>query len=248
MELEAHKKEQVQGVKFTISVLITLLILINGCNSQNIITGRWIDRTSPVITGVGIVYLFNKDNTFERVNYSHLDTKEKFKGDYLIKSDTLILEYLGYESSNLQQYIIKNKPIKSQINSGQYLNTLIANITVVNEKNEPFLGVNLMLRNENENPVVPFISDSEGKIAELNIYDRYINSFHFSFIGYQDVSINTQELFSYENNIKVILYSDSLKYNTTTFKEKYFIKKFESKEMLLLSLDNNKRRIWILGK
>jgi len=136
----------------------------------------------------------------------------------------------------------------SPINGSLYPNVLTVNIIVVNEKDEPFPGVDITLRNEHEKLIIPYISNREGKISQLNIYDKYIANIRFSFIGRMGVSINTQELFGYENDIRVILHSDSLKYNTATYKEKYFIEEIEEEKMVLFNLDSKKRRVWVFEK
>jgi len=247
MEIQKHKKEAMRVVNTILSVAITILVFVNNCNSQSKIIGKWIDTMNGV-GGTSNVYFFNEDNTFEQIKYYHLDRTEKFKGRHLINSDTLILEYVGYDIPNLQQYFIKSKPIKPSINDKLYPNALTADIIVVNENNEPFPGVNLMLRNENEYPIIPFITDRQGKISVLYIYDRYVDSFYFSFIGRQDVSIDTQELFGNKSDIKVILYSDSLIHNTSSYKKEYLIVEKENKKIIMLELDNNKRKVLILKR
>jgi len=112
MEQLKLKKVQMQGVKIILSVVITFLTFTTDCNSQSNIVGTWTDIKYMASNTDNFYLSFNENYTFEQIKYYHFGSREeKSKGRYEIYSDTLILDYIGYENPNPRQYFIKSEPL-----------------------------------------------------------------------------------------------------------------------------------------
>lgn len=231
-----------QVVKIVLSAII--LLVGGGCNSQDKIVGEFQRSDKINVTeDIGIIYFFDEDNTFKQTKYRHLGEKELAKGRYSIIADTLILKYEAYNDLNSSKYVInRSQPIKDPLGSiidSAETSALFAKIKVVNHDNLPLAGVNLLMRNINEELILGFISDHEGNYPDISIHNAYIDNLLFSFLGYQEVSIETNEIFGHASEITVILASSSVSYSSFNGIEKYLIIEMSADKIVMTSIIEN---------
>lgn len=218
METQKIKKGQMQVARIIIFMVFTLFVF-NKSNGQ-IISGEFkvIDNLSSV-KEIGITYNFKPNGIFRHVIHEHMNKKTISGGNFKTKGDTLILDY---------------KPLKKKILAGlSYLkkkdlqdsNRFFSNIQVVNSKGNPQAGVNLLIKNRDENIVIGFSSNNQGKYPTLSIYDSYIQYLTFSFLGHREITINADSLFGLETKLRVQLQDDSVIWADTKKSVRFVFKK-----------------------
>ena len=155
----------------------------------------------------------------------HLGYKKKYKGTYVINSDTLILNYTAYNLALPKYKIINSQPIEGPLGSDEkkIVEAFFTKIRVVNEEGKPLVAVNLILRNEKKEVIMGFSSNEKGQFPELSINDRYIADLVFSFLGFQDEVIKTEVLYGKITEIVLTLHQ-GIELSAHEGKEKYLIK------------------------
>jgi len=217
-----------QDVK-KILLLIFISITHINCNSQSII-GNY-KRVDPKIaaTGIGEEYKFNPDSTFILTRYINIDQIELFKGSYSLVKDTLIIKNEEFKNNNVTIH-------KTQIGPSK-VESFTAKITIIDEKEKPISGANLLIRNNRGEIVMVFVSDIKGEFPFLSIYDKYIYDFNFSFVGYHENIIETNKFFGYNVTMEVML--SKTKYVSSQLEKKYVLKKHTEKELVLSPLEDS---------
>ncbi len=222
-----------QDVKIII-FLNLLFFSIYLCDAQEIYGKYQLIDASISSMEIGVTYNFQPNGVFENISHEHLGEKIISGGNYTVNKDTLILTYKNLKSnSNCSKNIIEKERIDSS-------NILFADLQVFDSKGKPQIGVHLLLKTKDKNIILGFSSDSEGKFPPLYIYDPYIQFLDLSFVGYNDVSINTDTLFGFDTEFKINLNNSSETYSDHEGTYKFIIKNLDSKGIELVSFPGKK--------
>ncbi|HLR77227.1 MAG TPA: hypothetical protein VK106_06165 [Balneolaceae bacterium] len=222
-----------------------LLISANSCAAQKIIKGEYLQKY-PVygVSGISFAYHFT-DSSFTKFTYEHLGIKTIAKGTYKIIGDTLILNYnaLKDPAPSYWKFIKKDSLLTLMDEESTWLSQGIkVQFQAVNRKEEPVGGVNLALKDKNDEVIGGFVSDSLGFFSNMFIYGKnYIQKFHFTFIGRKSVIIQADTLRGYKSKVKIVLSNSQTYYSDYNGIEKYLIKDIENEKIVLQNLENNKK-------
>lgn len=235
METTKHKKEVMQVAKKNI-LFILLFCTWNAAHTQSMV-GKF-QRKDPATAarGIAVKFLFKEGQKFERMEYKHLGTQEKSHGTYHISEDTLILNYEHYQEPLGNSVEITHKKKISPVGTDLESLPLYSLIQVLQAPGIPKSGVNLLLRNADQEVVMAFISDKEGFFPDLSLYDHYIEAFQISALGKQEIVIDTDELFGFKTRIKIIFEDSSRTRISKHTLEKFLIKNITGNRIELLPL------------
>lgn len=227
-----------RAVKKTL-IFLCLFCIWNGLHSQNII-GKF-QRTDPATAarGIAVQLSFSERQKFEKIEYKHIGAQEKSHGTYRISKDTLILNYEKYEESGGNSVDLIEKENINPMGTDLESLPLYSLIQVFEAPGIPKSGVNLLLRSEDQEVIMAFISDEEGFFPNLSIYDHYIKDFQFSALGKQETVISTDSLFGFRTKIN-IFFEDFKK--TEIFRENY------SEKFLIKDISENEIKLFSLGE
>lgn len=194
-------------------------------------------RKDPLtaVRGNGIHFNFDVDSSFVQSIFFHTGEKKVLKGTYSILGDTLLLRYIPFKKKSEKTVRIVEK---ESTGSNNNLNT---SIQVFSEENIPMAGVHMLVRNNKDKVIMAFVSNEEGFFPDLHIFDPYVDNFHFSYIGHNEVMIKTDSLFGFETKINISLSDNRISYNTEEKVLKYLIKKISENEIRLVSLKDKEK-------
>jgi hypothetical protein len=239
METHKLKMERMQVVKIHI-LLLFIFFCIEG-KGQTIKGDFKLINSSTSVEDIGIMYSFEPNGIFRKIIYEHLNKRTISGGNYRIKEDTLILDYKSLKQDSAKNLVyIKKEKLKDSTR-------FFSNIQILNSKGNPQAGVNLLIKNKDEVIVMGFSSNNEGEYPTLSIYDSYIQYLTFSFLGHQEISINTDSLFGLNTKIRVQLESSSVSYTNTTKSLRYLFKQHND-SLSLIPLNGNNMESLILKK
>ena len=230
--METHKLKMVrmQVVKILISIFF-IFLSVEG-KGQTIHGDFKVTNISTSVQDIGIIYSFVPNEVFRKTTYKHLN-KTVSGGNFSIEGDTLILDYKPLERKSTEDlvYIRKDKLVDST--------RFFSKIQILNSKGTPQAGVNLLIKNQEGDVVMGFSSNNQGAFPVLSVFDKYIQYLTFSFLGHQEVTLNTDSLFGLDTKIRFQLKSNSVTYTNTAKSEKYLIQQ-NVDSLSLIPLNNNK--------
>ena len=219
-------------------VLITSLV---GCNSQEKLLGHFV-RTNGA--GIGVSYDFEKHSKFLKVEYEHLMSKILYQGKLLTDGDTLILLFEPIDTLLPEAIVNSKRPIEDNTSEVKgELPKLITKINIVNKEFDPLPGVNMILWDINRELYDGYVSDSGGNYPSINLSNKSIYEFHFSFVGYQEFNILADDLYGYQTNLTVVLTSSALVYNQNKLVQKYIINEISYDKIDMTNLKNQQHVI-----
>lgn len=234
MESHKLKMERMQVVKKYISLLFIFFCFIEG-KGQTIEGDFKVINSSISVKDIGITYSFKPNGIFRQTFYEHLNKKTISGGNFRTKGDTLILDYKPLKQDMAKNIVyIKKQKLKDSTR-------FFSSIQILNSKGNPQAGVNLLIKNKNEEIVLGFSSNTEGEYPTMSIYDSYIQYLTFSFLGHKEVTINTDSLFGLDSKINVQLEANAVSY-TDTIKSVRFLFKKISDDLTLIPLNGNKKK------
>lgn len=223
-------------------VLVLFAVIPGFCHSQELLgTYKRTDGGKNFETG-GDLITFNKDSSFEINEFTHTGSTIISQGKFQIKSDSLVLTYLGPFQEDYYD-VVGSKPLKAPEKSEDHI---YSDIQVLNSEGEPQRGVILVLQNKEKEIIMGFVSDADGKFPYLLIQDNYIQYLHFSWLGHREVSIPAIDLQGKNTQIVIPLKNDEVEYGNRSDTEVYLIKNINSKILDLLSIKsiNTPKVVW----
>jgi len=108
-------------------------------------------------------------------------------------------------------------------------------------KNKPV--VILTLESKDKTPVISFMSDNKGEFPKINLYDKYVKFFKFSFLSMRELIIDSETLFGYKTDLKIVLDEPLKNIRDTNITKKYIIKRSTSSsdEIRLISIQDKSK-------
>lgn len=196
----------------------------------------------------GYTYYF-KINTFKTTPnvFGFHGSNEIAKGKYRIENNILFLNYNPIKDHPRAHFeFIKKEPIYDNLKPDTLFksNIFYVHFQIFETHQKPiYPSAILLLKNEKDQTIYGFSSDSLGHIPEIFSFGNFEGYFLFTSLGNEQFKINTDKLSGYKSSVKVILpkrrtYSDFdgiKKYLIKQIgRDKIVLKSIESKETLVL--------------
>lgn len=185
-------------------------------------------------------YQFN-NSRFKTIE--HIHSNRIIKGGYfIVDQDSLVLVYQALEDPAASAYkVLEKKDIKPSLSflKGANEGTLLSfKVQTLEGQNLP--GVHMVVYNEQEEPVLAFSSNEQGKYPELSFYSSRLSKVKFSFIGYKPLELELDSLRGYNTTVLIRLSNNTDYYGEVEGIKKYKIGEIKKNQFSILKARGQK--------